>query len=96
MLMRVRERNNEVEIQLSGLGGRQHAVMVALSGSGTNDEMVDRSKLETLSVRSRADAMNVRLRAKTGEKLDVTHLYRCLRRVLVETGRSPFNASAAG
>ena len=48
MLMRVRERNNEVEIQLSGLGGRQHAVMVALSGTGASDEMLDRSKLETL------------------------------------------------
>ena len=93
MLMRVRERNNEVEILFTGLGGRQHAVLVALSGSGGDSAPVlDRTKLESLSVRARADGMNVRLRAKSGETLDVSQLYRSLRRALVESGRSAFVA----
>jgi hypothetical protein len=97
MLMRVRELNNEIEIQFTGLGGRQHAVLVALSGTGSDPAQVfDRSKLESLSVRARADGMNVRLRAKSGETLDVSQLYRGLRRVLVESGRTAFVAAAAG
>lgn len=96
MLMRVRERNNEVEIQFSGLGGRQHAVLAAFSGSADGDErLFDRAKLESLKVRARADAMNIRLRAKSGETFDVSHLYRSLRRALVEGERTAF-ASLAG
>jgi hypothetical protein len=84
MLMRMRERNNEVEIQFSRLGGRQQAVLVALSGATGRGEAIDRAKLESLSVRARADAMHVRLRAKSGECLDLTQLYRGLRRALFE------------
>ncbi|HQR21380.1 MAG TPA: hypothetical protein PLE54_08590 [Burkholderiaceae bacterium] len=88
MLMRVRERNNEVEIQFSGLGGRQQAVLAALSGTADHGEpMIDRAKLESVSVRARADAMHVRLRAKSGECLDLPELYRGLRRALFEAGR---------
>jgi len=97
MLMRVRERDNEVEIQFTGLGGRQHAVLVALSGTGgdSTPPVFDRSKLESLSVRARADGMNVRLRAKSGESFDVSQLYRGLRRALVESGRTAFVAAAS-
>jgi hypothetical protein len=44
--------------------------------------------MELLSVRARADAMHVRLRARSGEHFDVTQLYRCLRRALVERQRT--------
>lgn len=89
MLMRVRERNNEVEIQFNGLGRRHHVVLAALSGTHPVDgeQLFDRAKLESLSVRARADAMNIRLRAKHGESFDVTQLYRSLRRALVEGDR---------
>jgi hypothetical protein len=84
MLMRVRELDNEVEIHFSGLGGRQHAVLAVFSGADAGAPAFDRNKLESLSVRSRSDAMNIRLRAKAGEAFDVSELYRCLRRSLIE------------
>ena len=89
MQMRVRERNNEVEIQLSRLAGRQGAVLEVLSGStAASEPTFEREKMELLSVRARADAMHVRLRARSGEHFDVTQLYRCLRRALVERQRT--------
>ena len=90
MLMRVRERNNEVEIQFTGLGRRHHVVLAALSGTETfeGEALFDRAKLESMSVRARADATNIRLRAKHGETFDVTQLYRSLRRALVEGPRA--------
>ncbi len=97
MQMRVTERNNEVEIRFHGLGVRHAAVLAALSGTQAGDEpLLDRSKLESLSVRSRADAMLIRLRAKSGEPLDVTQLYRSLRRTLVENGRAALGVPVAG
>lgn len=97
MQMRVTERNNEVEIRFHGLGVRQVAVLAALSGTQDGEApLVDRSKLESMSVRSRADAMLIRLRAKSGEPLDVTQLYRSLRRALVENGRAVLAAQLAG
>ncbi|HTN50098.1 MAG TPA: hypothetical protein VMK32_11760 [Burkholderiaceae bacterium] len=88
MLMRVRERDNEVEIQLSRLAGRHHAVLEVLSGStAASEPTFERDKLESLSVRARTDAMHVRLRARSGEQFDVGQLYRCLRRALVERQR---------
>jgi len=88
MLMRVRQRNNEVEIQFSRLAGRHHAVLEVLSGStAVSEPTFEREKLESLSVRARTDAMHVRLRTRSGEPFDVTQLYRCLRRALVERQR---------
>ena len=52
MQMRVRERNNEVEIQLSRLAGRQRAVLEVLSGStAASEPTFEREKMELLSVR---------------------------------------------
>ena len=90
MQMRVRERNNEVEIQLSGLAGRQHAVLAAFSPESQGERLVDHAKLESLTLRARADAMQIRLRAKSGESFDVSDLYRCLRRALIERQRITF------
>ena len=81
MQMRVRERNNEVQIELTRLGGRQQTVLEVL-GREDAAAAVDRSKLESMSVRARADAMDVRLRAKAGERLDPSVIYSCLRRAL--------------
>ncbi len=97
MQMRVRERNNEVEIHFSGLAGRQHAVLAAFSPepNGAGERLLDHAKLESLSLRARADAMHVRLRAKSGESFDVSDLYRCLRRSLIEGQRLAFAAPFA-
>lgn len=97
MLMRVRERNDEVEIELRRLGGRHHVVLATLSGESLDGASpFDRAKLESLSVRARADAMNVRLRAKRGETLDVSELYRSLRRALFEKASPPLGGTLAG
>ena len=85
MQMRIRERNNTIEIQLSRLAGRQQVVLQALGGA--EGAVVDRSKLESMSLRARADAMEVCLRAKTDERLDPSEIYRCLRQALF--GASP-------
>jgi len=86
MQMRIRERDNTIEIQLSRLAGRQQVVLQALASS--DGAVVDRSKLESMSLRARADAMEVRLRARTGERLDPSEIYRCLRHALFGSGSS--------
>ena len=87
MLMRVRERANEVQIELSGVAGRQESVLAALDAcqrciSGPS------SAPASVSVRARADGMQVRLRPSDGEQLDVQEIYRCLRRALIERTRT--------
>jgi len=94
MQMRVRERNNEVQIELTRLGGRQQTVLEVL-GREDAAAAVDRSKLESMSVRARADAMDVRLRAKTGQRLDPTAIYRSLRDALCVSVQIDLTATAA-
>ena len=98
MQMRVRERNNEVEIQFSGLAGRQHAVLAAFSPEpdSAGERLLDHAKVESLTLRARADGMHIRLRAKSGESFDVSDLYRSLRRALIEKGRAAFTSPLAG
>ena len=95
MLMRVRERANEVQIELSGVAGRQESVLAALDacqrciagGSSTP---------ASVKVRARADGMQVRLRPSDGEQLDVQEIYRCLRRALIERARTVLVPRAIG
>ena len=95
MLMRVRERANEVQIELSGVAGRQESVLAALdacqrciAGVGTTPASV--------RVRARADGMQVRLQPSDGERLDVQAIYRCLRRALIERTRTVLAPRAVG
>lgn len=95
MLMRVRERQNEVQIDLSGVAGRQESVLAALeacqrctSGSG--------SAPASVIVRARADGMHVRLRPTEGQQLDVQEIYRCLRRALIERTRTVLAPRVSG
>jgi hypothetical protein len=86
MLMRVRERANEVQIELSGVAGRQESVLAALDACQRCIAGVG-SRPASVSVRARSDGMQVRLRASEGQQLDVQEIYRCLRRALVERTR---------
>lgn len=95
MLMRVRERANEVQIELSGVAGRQQSVLAALDAcqhciSGPS------SGPASVTVRARADGMQVRLRPSEGEQLDVQEIYRCLRRALIERTRTVLVPRAVG
>jgi hypothetical protein len=97
MLMRVRERHNEVQVDLSGVAGRQESVLAALSACQRSCTCLGGIGAATtsLSVRARADNMQVRMRASNGQPLDVVEIYRCLRRALVERSRAGVTPSAA-
>ncbi len=87
MLMRVRERANEVQIELTGVAGRQESVLAALDACQrctTGASSVPAS----VSVRARTDGMQVRLRPSEGQQLDAREIYRCLRRALIERTRT--------
>ena len=87
MLMRVRERQNEVQIELSGVAGRQESVLAALEACQRCTRSAG-SLPASVSVRARADGMQVRLRSSDGQQLDVQEIYRCLRRALIERTRT--------
>ncbi|MGH6611778.1 MAG: hypothetical protein ACRECQ_16155 [Burkholderiaceae bacterium] len=87
MLMRVRERQNEVQIELTGVAGRQESVLAALDACQQCITKVG-SAPASVSVRARADGMQVRLRPTDGQQLDVQEIYRCLRRALIERTRT--------
>ncbi|MEP6609566.1 MAG: hypothetical protein ABJA83_12915 [Burkholderiaceae bacterium] len=95
MLMRVRERQNEVQIELSGVAGRQESVLAALEACQRCSGR-DGSSPATVSVRARADGMQVRLRASDGQQLDVQEIYRCMRRALIERTRSVLTPTVLG
>jgi hypothetical protein len=86
MRMRVCERQNEVRIELSRVAGRQDSVLAALSACQRSCTCIGGLGAPTaaLSVRARGDDMQVRLRPTQGQQLDVSEIYRCLRRALVE------------
>jgi hypothetical protein len=91
MRMRVLERQNEVRIELSRVAGRQDSVLAALTTCQRTCTCAGGlgSPAASLSVRARGDEMQVRLRPTDGQQLDVSEIYRCLRRNLVEREQPP-------
>lgn len=97
MLMRVRERGDEVHIELTGVAGRQQRVLEALSecrrdASGA-DQPLDRADV---SVRAGANDMHICLRRRDGLRFEPMTIYRCLRQALIERRVDPPGAIAAG
>ena len=84
MQMRVRERNNEVEIQLSRLAGRQHAVLEVLSGSTGSERADFRARKTGIAVGARAGRCDARAAA------------RAIRRALRRDPVVPLPAARAG
>lgn len=85
MLMRVRERGDEVHIELSGLAGRQQRVLQALSECRRDALGADGVDMATdVSVRVRYDDMRICLRGRTGLRFEAGTIYRCLRQALLE------------
>lgn len=97
MLMRVRERGDEVHIELTGVAGRQQCVLEALSecrrDAGGADQPLDRADV---SVRAGANDMRIRLKGRNGFRFEASAIYRCLRRALIERPADPPGAIAAG
>lgn len=97
MLMRVRERGDEVHIELTGVAGRQQRVLKALTecrrdASGT-EQPLDRADV---SVRAGANDMHIRLKGRDGLRFEAMTIYRCLRQALIERPADPPGAIAAG
>ncbi|HEX5638788.1 MAG TPA: hypothetical protein VFX81_03215 [Burkholderiaceae bacterium] len=97
MRMRVSERQNEVRIELSRVAGRQDSVLAALTACRKSCSCTGGlgASNAALSVRARGDELQVRLRPVEGQQLDVSEIYRCLRRTLVEHARPLDSAPAA-
>lgn len=97
MLMCVRERGDEVHIELTGVAGRQQRVLKALSecrrDAGGADQPLDRADV---SVRAGANDMRIRVKSRDGLRLEATAIYRCLRQALIERPADPPGAIAAG
>ncbi|MCS7101712.1 MAG: hypothetical protein NZL99_08465 [Burkholderiaceae bacterium] len=87
MLMRVRERGDEVYIELTGVAGRQQQVLLALNecqrvacacGGAPSLAGAD------IQVRAGANDMRIRLRSRAGLRFEAAAIYRCLRHALIE------------
>ncbi len=85
MMLRVRERGDEVHIDVDGVAGRQQRVLQALTecqrltygSQSTSTLPLD------VSVRSGANTMRIRLKGKNGLRFEPSAVYRCLREALV-------------
>lgn len=85
MLMRVRERGDEVHVELSGLAGRQQRVLQALSDCRRDALGNDSTDLASaVSVRASYDDMRICLKGRGGLRFEASTIYRCLRQALFE------------
>lgn len=90
MMMRVRERGDEVHVELTGVAGRQHRVLQALTDCQRSAcGCVDGDMLAQASVWVRASAndMRIRLKGQNGLRFEASVIYRCLRHALIEQPR---------
>jgi hypothetical protein len=95
MLMRVRERGDQVLIELTGIAGRQQSVLRALSqcreGSGRDAAI----SAANVSVRSSTNDMRISLQSQAGLPVETTRIYQCLREALFADPRDPCPAVIA-
>lgn len=82
MLMRVRERGDQVLIELTGVAGRQQSVLQALSqcreGSGRDAAI----SAANVSVRASTNDMRISVQSQAGLPVETTRIYQCLRDAL--------------
>lgn len=86
MMLRVRERGDEVHIDIDGVAGRQHCVLQALTecqrrayGAADAD-----SALAGIIVRAGASTMRIRLTGRDGLRFEANAIYQCLRDALLD------------
>lgn len=87
MLMRVRERGDEVHIELTGVAGRQQRVLQALNEcqrAACHCAAEHPLARADINVRAGANDMRIRLRGRDGLRFEATVIYRCLRHALIE------------
>jgi hypothetical protein len=86
MMLRVRERGDEVHIDVDGVAGHQQRVLQALTecqrrAYGGLDVP---SALSGVNVRAGANMMRIRLQGRGGLRLEASAIYQCLRAALLE------------
>lgn len=82
MLMRVRERGDQVLIELTGVAGRQQSVLRALSACREGSDRDEAISAANVSVRSSTNDMRISLQSRAGLPVETTRIYQCLRDAL--------------
>jgi hypothetical protein len=96
MMLRVRERGDEVLIDLDGVAGRQQIVLQALTECRQIRASESEPHLVTdVSVRAGANAMRISLKGRAGLRYETQAIYQCLRSALLNRLSAPAAAAAA-
>jgi hypothetical protein len=83
MLMRVCERGNEIQIELTGVAGRHEQVLRAVFACRQSVARPgDAQPLPQVSVKTRSNAMRISLRWVQGGQMEPDTVYRSLRQAL--------------
>jgi hypothetical protein len=88
MMLRVRELGDEVHIDVDGVAGRQHRVLLALAECQrrTLGRGVVGSTQDSVNVRAGANNMRIRMKSRDGLRFEASTVYQCLREVLLDRG----------
>lgn len=86
MKLRVRERGDEVHVDVDGVAGRQQSVLRALTECQRLAGNATASAMSDVSIRAGADRMRIRLKGRDGLRFEAQAIYQCLREALVERG----------
>lgn len=86
MFMRVRERGDEIQIELTGVAGRHERILRAVfecrQSAGRPLHAAGEICLPDVSVRARSNAMRISVRPRDGLHLEAASIYQSLRRAL--------------
>lgn len=86
MFMRVRERGDEIQIELTGVAGRHERILRAVfecrQSAAQPGVAPDSVSLPEVSVRARSNAMRISLRSRDGLHVEAASIYHSLRRAL--------------
>jgi hypothetical protein len=98
MLMRVREKGDEIHIELSGVAGRQQSVLRALTECrhAAGAPLSGRGPVSEVSVRAGANDMRIRLKGNAGLHFEARAIYHALRRALFDRPRVGEQTAVAG
>jgi len=84
MKLRVRERGDEVHVDVDGVAGRQQRVLLALTECQRLAGHPLPSGLSDVSIRAGADTMRIRLKGRDGLRFEAAAIYQCLREALID------------
>jgi hypothetical protein len=95
MKLRVRERGDEVHVDVDGVAGRQQHVLLALTECQRRASGTMHSTAGDVSIRAGANMLRIRLKGRDGLRFEAAMIYQCLREALVERGTTPGTGAPA-